>query len=117
MKEERRALLELKRLEKQLKSLRKYSYEDDYDMDYKSIVLDLTFGEYFDDISNDHIRIMYYDMPTLLQDIAMMQDFQYFFKLFVFLGIIQSYILAAACCKLDKRIIFICINCIFFKFF
>ena len=30
MKEERRALLELKRLEKQLKSLRKYSYEDDY---------------------------------------------------------------------------------------
>ena len=62
-----------------IKSILCYGYEDDYDMDYKSIVLDLTFGEYFDDISNDHIRILYHSVATVLQDIAMMQDFEFFY--------------------------------------
>ena len=56
-----------------------YAYEDDFSSSNKSIVLDLTFYEYFEDISNDHIRILYYDMATVLLDIANMQEFECFF--------------------------------------
>ncbi|MBP5450078.1 MAG: hypothetical protein J6Y01_08200 [Spirochaetales bacterium] len=62
-----------------IKDILCYAYEDYYEDTNKAIVLDLTFYDYFDDIDNDHIRILYYDMATVLLDIASMQEFEYFF--------------------------------------